>query len=420
MNFNESMEYINSFSHSGKKVTDLSRIKGLLESLGNPHKKMKFVHIAGTNGKGSVLEYCSNALIKAGVKTGQFTSPFILTYCDRIRINGINIPEYKVAEICGRVKKAVKNDYYSQFEITFAIALLYFLEEKCEIVFLETGIGGTLDATNIIENPIASVITSISLDHTAILGNTVEEIAVHKLGIVKENSRFVLSCNNNENIKKISENVAADRNSRLVIPDINEMEIVKNSIWGTEFCYKGNLYTLKMCGEHQIINALTAIETIEILKNHFNISRENILKSLSESSVNSRIEIINRNPAVIIDGGHNEAGIDSLISVLNKSYVNSVIVVFGMVEGKPLDYAVDKISGISKRVYCVDGFINNSISSEKLKGMFEKKGVEAKSETIQQAVENALEYSAKTNTLLLICGSLYLASTVKSILSDII
>ena len=149
MNFENAMEYINSFSHTGAKITDLSRIKKLLNLLGNPQDKLKFVHIAGTNGKGSVLEYCSNAFIKAGYKTGQFTSPYILTYCDRIRINSINIPENKVAEICEIVKQSVDDSPYSQFEITFAIALLYFRSEKCDVIFLEAGIGGILDATNI-------------------------------------------------------------------------------------------------------------------------------------------------------------------------------------------------------------------------------------------------------------------------------
>ncbi len=153
MQFN-AIEYINSFSHTGKKVTDLSRISGLLRRLGNPQKGQKFVHIAGTNGKGSTLEYMSQVLIKAGYKTGQFTSPFIEEYNDRIRINGENIPDERLENICVRVKEAVSDEVYSQFEITFAVALIYFLEEKCDIVFLETGIGGLLDATNVIERPL--------------------------------------------------------------------------------------------------------------------------------------------------------------------------------------------------------------------------------------------------------------------------
>lgn len=414
MDFKQSMDYINSFSHSGKKVEDLSRIAKLLELLGNPQKKLKFVHIAGTNGKGSVLEYCSNACIYAGIKTGQFTSPYILTYCDRIRINGTNIPEEKVAELCEKVRQAVNNDCYSQFEITFAIALLYFSEEKCDIVFLETGIGGTLDATNIIESPIACVVTSVSLDHTAILGDTVEEIASHKLGIAKENSPLVLSCNNKDSVKMLAEKTAEQKNSRLIIPDTEKIEILKNSIYGTEFIYKDCKYSLKMCGEHQVVNAVTAIETLEIMKKQFDISGESVKKSLSESFVNSRIEVIKGKSDIIIDGGHNEAGIDSLVDLLKMSGIDRVTAVFGMVEGKACDYAVEKLTYIFEKVFCVDGYINNSIPANKLAEKFAEKGILAQTCELNNVVENAVRYAKETNTPLVVCGSLYLASAIKN------
>lgn len=414
MNFKQAMDYINSFSHSGKRITDLSRISGLLECLDNPQKKLKFVHIAGTNGKGSVLEYCSNAFINSGIKTGQFTSPYILTYCDRIRINGENIPCERVAEICAEVKKAVSSDYYSQFEITFAIALLYFLEEKCEIVFLETGIGGTLDATNVIENPLVCAVTSVSLDHTAILGGTVEEIAAHKLGIVKKHAPLVLSLNNKESVKKMAMEITAENKSSLIIPDKNKLEIIRNSIFGTDFIYKNQKYSLKMCGEHQVINALTAIEILEILRDSYKISDSDISKSLSESFVSSRIEVIGDNPPVIIDGGHNEAGIDSLIEVLMQSGIERVTAVLGMVEGKSADYAIEKMSHISEKVYCVDGYTDNNIPAEILAEKFNCLGIEAKCCCYKNAFEDAFEYAKENNIPLLVCGSLYLASGIKT------
>lgn len=418
MNFKQSMNFINSFSHSGKKVENLKRIETLLKLLGDPQKKLKFVHIAGTNGKGSVLEYCSKAFIDAGIKTGQFTSPYILTYCDRIRINGNNIPKEKVAKICTTVSQAVKCEDFSQFEITFAIALLYFLEENCDIVFLETGIGGRLDATNIIENPLSCVITSISLDHTAILGNTVEKIAYHKLGIAKENVPLILSCNNAESVKKLAEETANQKNCRLIIPKQESLEILKNSIFGADFIYKSKKYHIKMGGEHQIINALTAIETLEILKESFEISDENTHNSLSECSVNSRIEIVRKKPLIIIDGGHNESGIDSLINILRQSDVNDITAVFGMVEGKAVDYAVKKLSELAKKVYCVDGFISNNIPSEVLKKKFEDFGILAESQNCRNVLDKALSYSEKNNLPLIICGSLYLASEMKKLFAQ--
>jgi len=414
MNFKQAMDYINNFSHSGKRITDLSRISGLLQRLGNPQKSLKFVHIAGTNGKGSVLEYCSNAFINGGIRTGQFTSPYILTYCDRIRINGRNIPQERVAEICTEVKKAVSSDYYSQFEITFAIALLYFLEEKCEIVFLETGIGGMLDATNVIGKPLVCAVTSVSLDHTAILGSTVEEIAAHKLGIVKKHVPLVLSLNNKDSVKKLAKEITAKSESRLILPDDNKLEIIRNSIFGTDFIYKNRKYSLKMCGKHQVVNAITAIEVLEILRDSFKISDTDIEKSLAESFVSSRIEVIGDNPPVIIDGGHNEAGIESLMEILKQSGIERVILVFGMVEGKSVDYAVEKMSRISEMVYCVDGYISNNIPAEILVEKFNQLGIDAKCCHYKKTFETAVEYAKEKNIPLLVCGSLYLASEIKT------
>ena len=162
----------------------LDRMRDLMARLGNPQDRLRFVHVAGTNGKGSTLEYISRALILAGYRTGQFTSPYITRYEDRIRINGQDIGEDALCRITERVRAAVGDEPYSQFEITMAIAMLWFEEEKCDIVVLETGIGGLLDSTNVIPPPLLSVITSVSLDHTAILGDTVEKIAVQKAGII--------------------------------------------------------------------------------------------------------------------------------------------------------------------------------------------------------------------------------------------
>lgn len=409
MNYYQALEYINSFSHSGKKVEDLSRISHLLELLDNPQEKLRFIHIAGTNGKGSVLEYCSNAFINSGIKTGQFTSPYVFTYCDRIRINGKNIPEDKVAEICSKIKNKINSDFYSQFEINFAIALIYFLEEKCDIVFLETGIGGTLDATNIIHSPLASIITSISIDHTAILGNTIEEIASHKLGIIKENCPSFISCNNDEKILLLAKLKANEKNSRLIIPYRDKCIIKKMDINGSEFIYKNKNYKVKMCGEHQIINSLTAIEALE----HLKIKYENIYKSLSETLVASRIEVIDKDVKIIIDGGHNTSGIDSIVNTLKKSGINNIVGIFGMVKGKPIDYAVKNFSNLFKKVYCVDGFIENAVSSEITAEKFKKFNVETEICNINEACNKAYTYAKNKNLTILACGSLYLASNIK-------
>ena len=212
MNFSECMEFVNSYSKSGEPVKDLSRAENLMKLVGNPEKRLKFIHIAGTNGKGSVVEYISNALIYSGYKTGQFTSPFVLHYTDRIRINSEEIGEEIFCEICEFIKGKIDSQPYSQFEITMAIALLWFARENCDIVVFEAGIGGLLDCTNVIPPPLVSVITSISLDHTDILGDTVEKIAVQKAGIIKENSAVVVApeCNCRNIFRKKASQVNAE------------------------------------------------------------------------------------------------------------------------------------------------------------------------------------------------------------------
>ncbi len=316
MNFNEAMEFINSFSRSGKKVEDLSRIKQLLDKIGNPQDSLKFIHIAGTNGKGSVLEYCSEILIEAGYKTGQFTSPFMECYCDRIRINRKNISEEELAEICSSFADFADAPF-SQFEISLAVAFLYFKRHKCDIVCLETGLGGRLDATNIIKNPIVSIITSVSLDHMQVLGETVEEIAKQKAGIIKPGCPCILSAQNKQSVEEIVRKNAEENKSPLIIPDSEKIEILMEELSGTEFVYKGEKYRINMPGFHQVLNAVTALEAVNIIRTRgFELDNKSIYTGLGQALVVSRIEVVNKEPEIIIDGGHNEAGIDSLINVL--------------------------------------------------------------------------------------------------------
>ncbi|MGN0621120.1 MAG: bifunctional folylpolyglutamate synthase/dihydrofolate synthase [Porcipelethomonas sp.] len=411
MNFEEAMSFINSFSRTGKKVTDLSRIKNLLDKIGNPQDSLEFVHIAGTNGKGSVLEYCSEALIKSGYKTGQFTSPFMECYCDRIRINGVNIPEQEIADICETFKDHADAPF-SQFEISLAIAFLYFKKEKCDVVCLETGVGGRLDATNIIKSPLVSVITSVSLDHTQILGDTVEKIAYQKAGIIKKGCPCVLSAYNEPSVEKLAGETAVENDSRLIIPQSEKIKVVSEELCGTEFIYKDKVYRLKMPGFHQVINAVTAIETLNILREKgFDIPDECVNNALKEAFVVSRTEVLNLDPEVIIDGGHNAAGIDSLINVLKLRKKKRIAGVVGMVKGKDCEYAAERLSEVFERVFCVDGFTENAVESSELAKLF---SCCAKASDFAEGMKEAMEYAKKESALLVVCGSLYLAAAVRS------
>ena len=230
----ETIAYLQQFSKSGKPVKDLSRMQSLLEELGNPQEQLRFVHIAGTNGKGSVVAYGSAAAIAAGIKTGQFTSPFVRHYQDRIQVNGIDISDDRLCALCEQVTACHVSKACSQFEVTLAIALLYFVEQKCELVFLETGLGGLLDATNVIKDPLVSVITSISFDHMAILGNTLPEISTQKAGIIKEHCPVVVSPDNPALVRSIMQETAAEKHTTVTIPEMQACTILQRSLTETK------------------------------------------------------------------------------------------------------------------------------------------------------------------------------------------
>lgn len=409
MNIDETMDFINSFSKSGKAITDLSRARGLMERVGNPEKQLKFIHVAGTNGKGSTVEYISNALILSGFRTGQFTSPFITHYADRIRINGREIDEESLCEIAETVKNAADSRDYSQFEITMAIAMLWYVREKCDIVVLEVGIGGLLDCTNVIPSPVASVITSISLDHTAILGDTVEKIAVQKAGIVKENSAVVLSMYNKKSVGEIVGKAASEKGSLLIQPDADAFEILGISAEGSRFRYCGREYTAAMIGRWQCVNAVTAIEVCRYIRScGFDVSEDNIAMSIETSRVKARVQFIGGNPPVIVDGGHNPDGVENVISFVRG--MKCIAAVMGMVDSKDYESSVRRVAQYCDIIYTVDGFAYNCISAEKLAETAGRYTLSDACTTLGEAVGKAKKYACENSGTVLVCGSLYLAS----------
>ncbi|MCI6560278.1 MAG: bifunctional folylpolyglutamate synthase/dihydrofolate synthase [Ruminococcus sp.] len=413
MNFKECMDFIGSYSRLGAKVTDLSRANELMERIGNPQNDLKFLHIAGTNGKGSTLEYISKALELSGYKTGKFTSPFVTHYTDRIRINDRDIDEKSLSEICSFVAEHVAERKYSQFEISMAIAFLWFSREKCDIVVLETGIGGLLDSTNVIPPPLVSVITSISLDHTAILGDTIEKIAEQKAGIIKNGSTVVLSMDNSKSTADIIRRTALERKCELIIPDYRDFKYQAMEITGNPFIYKGERFKTAMLGFHQPCNAVTAIEVCRCLrKKYFWITEEAIRRSIETVKVKGRIQYIPENPPVIVDGGHNPAGIASLCKVLDdfKLQGKKIITVMGMVDSKDYNSGVKKISALSEKIFLVDDFADNAVPAEKLAEIASEYTFAEPCSSLKTAVSTAKMVALECSGIVVISGSLYLAS----------
>lgn len=414
---NSGMEFINAFTHSGKPVKDLSRIKRLLAALGDPQNSLRFVHIAGTNGKGSTAEMFSRIFIDAGLKTGCFTSPFIIRYNDRIRVGGKDIPSSDLSRIAEKVRTAVDtlpdSADLSQFEITQAIAFLYFVQQKCDIVVLETGLGGLLDCTNVITTPLLTVITTIDLDHTAILGDTIAQIAAQKAGIIKPNVPCVLSANNPRDAVNVVTQAAEKNHSTLVIPDIESVLVKRLDCFGAGFDYKGKSYTLSMGGAHQITNALSVIEGCELLKQTLALTDESITRGIAQAVLPARVEILCTSPLTILDGAHNPDGLSALAKVLD-GCGKRCFALIGMCRDKNIDSAVQKLIPYVDTFYTVDGFSERALDRTDLAQKIISLGGKTQPCGLPIDVQIKALQKAHPNDITLICGSLYLAAQIKN------
>ena len=407
------MNYINSFSKLGKPVNNLLRFARIMQALGNPQNKLRFVHVAGTNGKGSTVRMIAETLTRSGYKTGEFTSPYIRVYNDRIRINGVNISDMELVEIISGMKPIIDGlcTECSQFEITTAIAFFYFAACKCDIVVLEAGIGGLLDCTNIIEKSCASVITSISLDHTAILGDTIEKIARQKAGIIKAECPLVLAPFQKREVHALMYRTAMQFNSLFVTPNTDRLKIEKCDYTGSRFVYKGFAYLVSMVGKHQIHNALTAIETLNTLKSRGwrRISYVHIYEGIKAAAVPSRCQIIHPDkPFVMIDGAHNPDGMRALADFIRTVPKAPKIMVCGMLEDKDWQTAIGYISRYIDKAVCLDGFAPKTVFAPKLAEMF----IDGETAGINEAVSRAISF-AGTDGMVVIAGSLYLAAALQ-------
>lgn len=414
MNYKQTMEYIDHFGHAGAPVTDLSRMEALLSALGDPHRQLRFVHIAGTNGKGSTLTYCAESTIAAGIRTGMFTSPYILCYEDRIRVNGENIPREALCRLGTQVRAHAPELPFSQFEITLAIALLYFLEQRCQLVFLEVGIGGLLDATNVVD-PLVSVITSVSLDHTALLGDTVEQIARQKAGILKPHRPAVLAVANLPAVCALVRSRAGEVDAPLLEAEQIPLEIRRQDIAGAAFLYGGKPYEISMPGLHQIHNAMTAVCVLHLLgQQGYAIPEAAICRGLSQAQVPGRIQVLCRDPLILLDGGHNPDGTEALRDTLQAYAPKPVYGVVGLIDTKDYRQAAANLAQVMTQVFCVDGFAPNAVPAGTLADAFQ---IPAEPMPLEQAYARAKQLAGSTGGTAVVCGSLYLASRMLELLN---
>ena len=415
MTYDEAIEYIHSVSNFFCKP-GLERVRELCRGLGDPQDKLKFIHVGGTNGKGSFCAMTDSILRARGYKVGLYTSPFVRVFNERMRVNGENIPNEALARLTERAKAVADkmSDRPTEFELITAIAFDYFREEKCDVVILEVGMGGRLDATNIIENPLLSVITGISIDHTSFLGNTTAEIAAEKAGIIKVGCPTLWG-GTDPDAEAVIAVKAEKMQSTLYKTAYNQLKNVQLSLSGSRFEFGGySALDLSMLGEYQPRNAATALSAIEILRDVLPVSEDNIRMGLKNAKWPARFEIIGHDPLIIFDGAHNAEGISAAVRS-TKAYFGEegVIVISGVLRDKDYHKIASDISKISHHGFTVTPDSPRALPAPDYANVLTDYGCHSTPcELVTDALSRATSVARDENRAILILGSLYTYSEV--------
>lgn len=380
MNYREAREYTKTIAKFGM-VLGLESMLRLLERIGNPQERLKFVHVAGTNGKGSVIAFLSTILQHAGYKTGVYNSPAVFDPLEIYRINGVQMPEETYGRLMEQMKTAMEQivgeGYPSPtlFELEAAMAFLYFKEQQCDLVVVETGLGGLLDATNCIPAPLCAVLTSISMDHMGVLGNTLEEIATQKAGIIKEGSRVVTSPQEEE-VLEVLRQTCERKHVPLTVSE-------ENTVCGWEISLKGR---------HQIENAATAVEAaLQLRQTGLEITDEQIRQGICHAKWQGRLSILCQEPVVIMDGAHNEKAAQVLAEVLRQEYPDKQwCFIMGVLGDKEYHKIVEIMAPYGQKVWTVTPDNPRALAGEKLAEIFRQAGVESDHSNVENAVKKAL------------------------------
>ena len=426
----------------------LERIEELLERLGRPQDRLRFVHVAGTNGKGSVCTFIATALQEAGYKTGLFTSPYIERFEERIRVNGENIPLDKLTDVTLAVRKEAEamEDHPTEFELMAAVAFEHFAREECDIVVAEVGLGGRFDATNVIVSPDVCVICRLGLDHTAILGDTLAKIAFEKAGIIKEGTH-VISWPQEPEAAEVIERVCREKDATLAIADFDQLTVEPLDLRGLladtagspdgedahaapsagalrEFSYRGATYHTRLIGNYQPSNATLAIDALHTLQElGWNVSDETIARGIAKTEWPARFEICSTHPLFIVDGGHNPQGAQVMAQTLAEVLPGcKPVFVIGILADKDYPGMLESIAPLARAFVCVTPPNSRALSAhdlgETIGAIAKAHGIEADvrhTQGFDDAVVLAREIAGPEG---IVCafGSLYSVASVKQAL----
>lgn len=402
-------------------TSTLSYMRLFMERLGNPQLSFPVIHVAGTNGKGSTSTMLASVLECAGYRTGKFISPYVLEFRERMQINGQMIPQEELIHFVESIEPVIQQlgqegVEITEFELVTAIAFLWFAQQECDIVVLETGVGGRFDSTNIIEKPLVSVITSVSLDHTGLLGGSLSDIAWQKAGILKPGVTAVLSPGQSPQVMQVFAQAAKEQGSRLLAADLSPIHVLSESLSGMLIKAGPLEFTLPLVGAHQLQNLAAALAVLEELQQQgWKISRTHIEQGLSQARLPARLEAFGESPVVVLDGAHNPAGIAALRDALSRYLQGRTLVgIMGAMQDKDITGLVEQMHGVFSAMLTVTPMHPRAMDAQELARRWYGKCayVEAFAEDFAGALSLAKTLAGKQGGVV-VFGSLFLAADLR-------
>lgn len=421
MNYAQSLLYVEGLARFGMRL-GLSRITALLEKLGNPQKTLRFVHVAGTNGKGSVSTMLANTLQRSAYRTGLFISPYVLCFRERIQINGDMISEDAFAACASRVRDCIEqmalppDDAPTQFEFETAVALCWYAQMQCDIVCLEVGLGGRFDSTNVIPPPLLQIITAIGLDHTDILGETLAQITFEKAGIIKGGAT-VLYPIQDPAVQTVIETICRERGSTLRQADLAQLQIMDDGSFTGAFSYRQTVYHKSLPGGVQVYNALTVITAVETLRTlGLTIPDDALQYGIENTQFPARMELLSEAPFVLLDGAHNPDGARALAAALSARSGRRITLMMGVLQDKNYAEILRILMPHVQHFVALSPDNPRALPAQTLAEL-----AQAHCPSVRFYTDNALAVQEVIQSLdamdaLVVCGSLYLASTVRPLL----
>ena len=426
MTTQQAIEALHALPRMGQGAPGLARMQNLCDHLGNPEKELQCIHIAGTNGKGSLAAMTSSILTAAGYKTGLTISPYVVDFRERFQINGEMIPPRTLANLTEKVLDAIDaieaegGEKPVEFEAVTALAFLWFAREKCDLVVLETGLGGRCDATNVVPHKLVAAITKIGYDHMEVLGDTLDKIAAEKAGIIKEGTVVVNYPDQPAEAMGPILTAAAEAHTSIITPDKDDLTLLRGKRLENRIDYGGYRAALGLPGTHQANHAAMAVEIALALWREFgyDISDDAILQGLADARMPARIEVLRRHPLLLLDGCHNPDGAKMLAATLTRAdFEENLVGVLGVLADKDYKDMLSDLAPCFAKIYTVTPNCPRALSAEELQKEARFHTDAEAADSVADAIRKAVDYADENNLAgVVVCGSLYLAAEARPLL----